>query len=183
MKAIDVAAGTGPTARAVADVVGDPKLVTAVEPSEGMMKESMKRLDCTHHQAPAEALPVGDAEFDYLTMGFALRHVDNLEKAFQEYFRVLKPGSTACVLDLTMPKNPVGRFFLKLYFKHILPFMTRVITGNRDAEYLMAYYWDTLEQMVPREEVVNHFESAGFTDVKHHVVIGMFSEYTARKPA
>ncbi len=182
MKVVDVAAGTGPTARAAAEIVGDPKLVTAVEPSEGMLNESKKQLDCTHIQACAEDMPLPDNEFDFLTMGFALRHVDNLANAFKEYHRVLKPGGKACVMDITKPKNPVAYFFLRLYFRDIFPFMTRVLTGSKDAAYLMEYYWETLDQMTDPEEVLECLRTAGFKDAEHHLVLGIFSEYTAVKP-
>ena len=81
MNTVDVAAGTGITARAILDVVGDTLLVTCVEPSAGMITESRKLLDCEHIQAEAESIPLKDAQYDFLTMGFALRHVDNLDKA------------------------------------------------------------------------------------------------------
>ena len=37
--------------------------------------------------------------FDFVSMGFALRHVADLDALFAEMRRVLQPGGTACVLD------------------------------------------------------------------------------------
>ena len=123
MNTIDVAAGTGITARAILDIVGDKHLVTCVEPSAGMIVESKKLLDCEHIQAEAESMPLEEQQYDFLTMGFALRHVDNLDEAFIEYCRVLKPGGKALILDVTTPENPLGYFFMKLYFKTLLLFL------------------------------------------------------------
>ena len=183
MRVLDVASGTGPTARAIRDVVGDESLITCLEPSAGMLAESKKTLGCTHIQATAEAMPVPDQAFDFLTMGFALRHVDDLAGAFKEYRRVLKPGGKALILELTLPENRVARFFLKLYFKYTLPLVVRVCTGSRQAATMMWYYWDTMEVVVKPETIVQALRAAGFVNVQQRVSIGLFSEYEAVRDA
>jgi demethylmenaquinone methyltransferase/2-methoxy-6-polyprenyl-1,4-benzoquinol methylase len=179
MRVLDVASGTGPTARAIRDIVGDEALITCLEPSAGMLAESRKTLGCEHIQATAEAIPAADGSYDFLTMGFALRHVDDLERAFAEYRRVLKPGGKALILELTLPQSRVARFFLKLYFKYTLPLVIRVFTRNQQAAHMMWYYWDTMETVVPPETVVQALRRAGFTRVERRVSIGLFSEYEA----
>lgn len=181
MRVLDVASGTGPTARAIRDVIGDEALITCLEPSSGMLAESRKTLRCRHIQATAEAMPLEDLSFDFLTMGFALRHVDDLEEAFREYRRVLRPGGKALILELTIPQNPIARFFLKLYFKHTLPFVVRLFTGSKQAALMMWYYWDTMETVVPPEVVVQALRQAGFARVERRVSIGLFSEYEATR--
>lgn len=181
MRVLDVASGTGPTARAIRDILGDESLITCLEPSAGMMAESKKTLGCEHLQAPAEAIPVADETYDFLTMGFALRHVDDLDRAFAEYRRVLKPGGKALLLELTVPENKIARFFLRLYFKHILPFVVRVFTRSKQAARMMWYYWDTMETVVPPETVLQALERANFVQVKRRVSIGLFSEYEATR--
>ncbi|MBY8974884.1 class I SAM-dependent methyltransferase [Rhodobacteraceae bacterium NNCM2] len=179
MKVIDVASGTGPVARALMEILDSPDQITCVEPSAGMIAESRKTVPAVHHQSTAEALPVPDESFDYLTMGFALRHVDSLEDSFAEFRRVLKDGGTAFIMDVTMPDSAVGRVFFKAYFKHILPFFTLVFSRDREAYRLMKYYWDTMEQMTDREDVVEFLRKAGFREATHRVYLGCFSEYIA----
>jgi demethylmenaquinone methyltransferase/2-methoxy-6-polyprenyl-1,4-benzoquinol methylase len=181
MRIVDVAAGTGITARAALSIVGSTDLVTCVEPSAGMIAESRKLLNCEHIQAEAENIPLPDATRDFLSMGFALRHVNDLERAFREYCRVLKPGGTALIMDVTAPKGRLAFWAFKFYFKTLLPFLTRVFTGSKSAEYLMAYYWDTMENMVPNDTVVAQLRAAGFADVKAIVHLGIFTEYVATK--
>lgn len=179
MRVLDVASGTGPTARAIRDIVSDEALITCLEPSAGMLAESKKTLQCEHIQATAEAMPLADQSYDFLTMGFALRHVDDLEAAFVEYRRVLKPGGKALLLELTLPESRIARFFLKLYFKYTLPFVVRICTGSKQAARMMWYYWDTMETVVAPETIVQALRQAGFTKVEQRVSIGLFSEYEA----
>lgn len=179
MRVIDVASGTGPTARAIKEIVGSDEWITCVEPSAGMLAESKKLLDCQHIQAGAEAMPVEDASYDFVTMGFALRHVDNLAKAFAEFHRVVRPGGKLLILDVTVPKSRTGRFLMRAYFKHTLPFLTRLFTRSKPAGYLMSYYWETMETMTPPETVIQELEEAGFQKVVHRVFLGVFTEYTA----
>jgi demethylmenaquinone methyltransferase/2-methoxy-6-polyprenyl-1,4-benzoquinol methylase len=60
--------------------------------------------------------------------------------------------------------------------------MTRIFTGSRAAEYLMQYYWDTMDSMVPADTVLHALRIAGFTDVKQKVLLSVFTEYSALKP-
>ena len=111
-------------------------------------------------------------------MGFALRHVDDLEAAFAEYRRVLKPGGKALILELTLPESRVARSVLKLYFKYTLPIVVRVFSGKRAAE-MMWYYWDTMEHVVSPDAVINALRRAGFATVERRISVGLFSEYDA----
>ncbi|WOO42313.1 class I SAM-dependent methyltransferase [Rubellicoccus peritrichatus] len=182
MAVLDVASGTGPTARAIRDVQGSEEMITCLEPSAGMIAESKKQLSCEHIQAGADKMPLPDESFDFLTMGFALRHVDDLASAFSEFYRVIKPGAKIMIMDETLPKKGFRRSLMKLYFKHMLPWLTKIFTRSQPAHEMMAYYWQTLEEMVPPEEVVAGLEAVGFQQVKHNLLLGMFSEYTAIRP-
>jgi demethylmenaquinone methyltransferase/2-methoxy-6-polyprenyl-1,4-benzoquinol methylase len=46
----------------------------------------------------------------------------------------------------------------------------------------MDYYWDTVEQCVPPEQILAAMQEAGFQDTRFQVVVpGAFCEYTGKK--
>ena len=181
MQVIDVAAGTGTTARAAAALAGGPQHVTCVDPSLGMLQESERRLRARHVQGTADSIPVADATFDFLSMGFALRHVDNLHGAFTEFHRVLRPGGRVLIIDITKPKGRFAARLLRLYFRDIMPRFARLLTGSGTAAHLMEYYWETMDQMLDPERVLEALASAGLEQPRRHVAHSVFSEYTATK--
>jgi demethylmenaquinone methyltransferase/2-methoxy-6-polyprenyl-1,4-benzoquinol methylase len=178
---LDVGSGTGVIAALAQDLVGPTGVVVAVDPSEGMLAEARKAGVRDTRVGRGEQLPVGDAEFDILTMGYALRHVEDLVVTFREYLRVLKPGGRVLLLEITRPEGRVHYQMLKFYLKHVVPAMTRIVRRSADAEKLMRYYWDTIEACVPPAEILAALGTAGFTGARRHVLNGMFSEYSAVK--
>ena len=56
-------------------------------------------------------------------MGYALRHIGDLTAAFNEFFRVLRPGGLLCVLEITLPKGTLSRALLKGYMRGVVPWL------------------------------------------------------------
>jgi demethylmenaquinone methyltransferase/2-methoxy-6-polyprenyl-1,4-benzoquinol methylase len=182
MRVVDVASGTGETARAAARIIGDAALVTCIEPSLGMLREGQRRLAARHIQGRAEAIPLAEASADFVSMGYALRHVDDLAKAFGEFRRVLVAGGKLAILDITKPTGPLAAWLMRAYFRDVLPWLTGLITGNRNAVQLMRYHWETLDAMVAPERVLEALTAAGFARPARRVELGIFSSYTALVP-
>jgi len=180
MKMLDVASGTGVVARAALEATKNDVDVVALDPSIGMLRAGRTGVDKV--QAKAESLPMMSNHFDFLTIGFALRHFADLRGVFDECRRVLKPGGRLLILELTAPRSAPARAFLGLYLGRVVPFVARVRSGNREAGTLMRYYWDTIRTCVRPEAIVQALGEAGFEDVKRHVELGVFSEYSARRP-
>jgi demethylmenaquinone methyltransferase/2-methoxy-6-polyprenyl-1,4-benzoquinol methylase len=182
MRVIDVGVGTGLVARAAATIVGDAALVTGVDPSPGMIANASVPAGVTLLLGTAESLPLPDNSADFLSMGYALRHIGDLGAAYSEFHRVLRPGGLLCVLEITMPEGAIARALLKAYMRGVVPLLARLVARHSDMPELMRYYWDTIEACVPPAVVLEGIGGAGFTDLRRHIELGIFSEYRARKP-
>jgi demethylmenaquinone methyltransferase / 2-methoxy-6-polyprenyl-1,4-benzoquinol methylase len=181
MRLLDVATGTGLVARGGVAVLGDPRRVIGVDPSIGMLREARSALSYPLVRGRAEILPFRSDSFDMLSMGFALRHVEDLEIAFREYRRVLKPGGRLLLIEVSRPASRIMRWVIRTHFQHVLPLLTRISTRSVPAEVLMKYYWDTIDQCVPPETILDVLRRQGFVDVKRRVYCGFLSEYVAAR--
>lgn len=179
MKVLDVACGTGAVTRAILNVLAGEGSVVGLDPSTGMLAEARAKVGAHFVQGQAEDLPFPEASFDFLSMGYALRHVMDLDRAFAEYRRVLKPGGRVLLLEITRPKRRFGFLLARFYFRDCLPLFMRLLGSSRTAREMVAYYWETIEACVPPESILTALKSTGFSDVTRHVEAGLFSEYRA----
>jgi demethylmenaquinone methyltransferase/2-methoxy-6-polyprenyl-1,4-benzoquinol methylase len=146
-----------------------------------MLAVARTKLAAHFVQGKAEALPFADNSFDFLTMGYALRHVTSLEETFAEFRRVLRPGGKLLILEVTKPSRQPGAFLFRLYFGRIYPGLTRLFTRSRDAATMMTYFWETMDACVPPPTVLEALRAAGFAQVSRQPQLGLFSEYLAVK--
>lgn len=181
MHVLDVAVGTGLVAREALHVVGARGLVVGVDPSWGMLSSAPQVASMPLVQGTSERLPFASARFDFLSLGFALRHLSELDAVFGEFRRVLKPGGIVCLLEITPPERLWVRRLLKLYLRHIAPVASRLVARQPETPRLLRYFWDTIEACVPPQGVLEALHHAGFTEVRRHVEAHLFSEYTARR--
>jgi demethylmenaquinone methyltransferase/2-methoxy-6-polyprenyl-1,4-benzoquinol methylase len=181
MTVVDVGTGTGLLARAAAQIVGDPALVTGVDPSPGMLENAKVPQGVRLLSGSAERLPLADACADFLCMGYALRHIGDLSAAAAEFHRVLRPGGRLCVLEVTSPTGPLSRTLVRAWFHGVVPRIAGAVAGGEDAPLLMRYYWDTIEACVRPETILQTLTDAGFIDVEREVDLKIFSAYCARK--
>lgn len=181
MKVLDVGVGTGLVAAQACILTGNAALVTGVDPSPGMMAASRLPDTMVLIEGRAESLPFPNNHFDFLSMGYALRHISDLGVAFAEFERVLKPGGRLCLLEITSPQSRFGRWLLKNYMRGVIPLLTRFVFRQKDTATIWRYFWDSIEACVPPEQVVATLSAGGLTQVKRHLELGMFSEYQAIK--
>jgi demethylmenaquinone methyltransferase/2-methoxy-6-polyprenyl-1,4-benzoquinol methylase len=181
MSVVDVAVGTGLVAREAARIAGDPTLVVGVDPSPGMLESAKVPPGVRLMRGKAEEIPLLDASFDFLSMGYALRHISDLSIAFREFHRVLRPGGRVCILEITAPRSRLSRFLLKAYMRGIVPTLGRLFARSNATAELWRYYWDTIEACVPVEAVIATLASCGFREARAVVSYGIFSEYQAIK--
>jgi demethylmenaquinone methyltransferase/2-methoxy-6-polyprenyl-1,4-benzoquinol methylase len=184
MKVLDVAVGTGAVARGAAREVGPQGRVFGVDPNRSMMNQARKSFGGPLTQGVAQSLPFASDTFDFVTMGIALRHVSDLKAAFGEYLRVLKPGGRLWILEGHVASSRIGHALTSLAWGKLIPALTLLFTRSRDAKLLMDYYWDTVDQCVPPDEIVGALDSVGFEHARVRVTVpGAFCEYKGQKAA
>jgi len=182
MTLVDVAAGTGLVTVAGLELVGSTGRVIAVDPSPGMLAELRKKVSVEVIEAFAEAIPLADAQADFVSMGYALRHVGDLGQALSEYHRVLRPGGKVCLMEISRPKSRWLRSLMGLHISVLVPLLARVSGRHADVRRLWAYYGDTIEAAIDPETILQALRQAGFTQVDCAVSLGVFREYTGVKP-
>jgi demethylmenaquinone methyltransferase / 2-methoxy-6-polyprenyl-1,4-benzoquinol methylase len=181
MRLLDVASGTGLMIKAALELGIDPALVTGVDPSRGMLAENRKRNPVTLLEGTGEALPCGDSTFDFVCMGYALRHVEDLGKLFAEFKRVLRPGGKLLILEITRPTNPVVLPLIRFYMQQLVPRIGWLRRRNKSTAKLMQYYWATIAECVPPSIIISALADGGFKNARRTVSNGVLSEYVAER--
>jgi len=178
---VDVAVGTGLLAREAVTLTGDDRGVTGVDISEAMLAIARKNLRIPLIQAAAEALPLASGMAEFVTMGYALRHVADLGAAFREALRILRPGGTIVLIEISPPRNRLARFLAKIYIGGIVPVLSLLMTRDRRAHTLMLYHWHSIANYLSPDIVTGMMASSGFQNVKCETEFGLFQLYTGRK--
>ena len=107
-------------------------------------------------------MPYADGAYDAVTCAYGVRNFSDVDKGLAEFFRVLRPGGELLILEFSYPSNPVVRFFYDIFFSHILPFVGRVISNDKEA---YSYLNKSVKDFFWGKEMVRHIEAAGFRDV------------------
>ena len=177
-RVLDVACGDGCHGMGMAEHAGQ---VIGLDRSFACLRAARARGLAALVQADAAALPFADGSFDLVSMGYALRHMADLALAFGELGRVLAPGGTLLVLELTPPRHRPGRALLRVYLGRVLPLVSLLTTGSHDARTLMRYHWDTVEACVPPETILAAMRGADLTHSRCDVQFGFLRAYVGRK--
>jgi len=181
MRLLDAATGTGLVAQAALEL--GLSSIAGLDPSRGMLLENKRRRSVPLVQGRGENLPFADATFDFISMGYALRHVEDLNLLFGEFYRVLKPGGRVLILEISRPTSALSLCLGKLYLNSVLPAVLRVITRNPDASKLMKFYWATIVECVPPQTILEALKVGGFAEVACCTTGSFLNDYSATKPA
>ena len=165
---LDIACGTGDFSIELAQK-GVEKVI-GVDISEGMMKIGMEKVKAlgledkiSMHVDDSESLSLEDNSIDAVTVAFGVRNFEHLQIGLNEMNRVIRPGGTVNVLELSVPSNPVLLWCYKIYFLHVLPFFGGLVSGNKEAY----KYLPTSVMNFPKPDVfMSMLETAGFKEVK-----------------
>ena len=180
MRVLDVACGPGLTTQCALELAGPTGYVVGLDPSSGMLREARKAPCRNLVQGIGEELPFPDGSFDFLSMGYALRHVSDLRVAFREYRRVLRPGGIVLLLEISRPRSTTLLTLSRFYIRTVMGAVFARATGNQDMRTLMRYWWDTTEQCVAPETILCALRDIGLVEVKlTETFSGLIRDYRA----
>ena len=171
-KLIDVASGTGDIARLFLDSVNYNAEVYCLDENQEMLNISKKKFNqkkkiqwfCNN----AEKLPFKNDYFDYYTISFGIRNVDNISIALKEAHRVLKPGGHFLCLEFSKVKNNILDKFYQTYSKSI-PNIGKIVMGKSEPyEYLI----DSIKKFYNQEEFFEEIKKQNFINVSYKNLSG-----------
>ncbi len=168
---LDIACGTGDFSIEIARHSDPQTVVTGLDLSRGMLEVMAGKVESAGlgarihtEQGNSESMRFGDGTFDRAAIAFGIRNFEDREKALKEILRVLKPGGRLVILELSLPSNPVLKWFYCLYFKGILPLIGGLVSGDRAAyRYLPA----SVLKFPGKEQWMATMRDCGYSNVTH----------------
>lgn len=154
---LDICCGTGDFTQIIAKL--QPKsYIIGLDISEKMLKIAKKKNpNKTFMVGDVTSLPFKNEEFDYITVGFGLRNIQDRQKALNEIYRTLKNGGKFLHLDFGM-HNKISKVF-----DYIVPFIAKIEKVNFNSyEYLA----DSKKTFPEPLELISEFNEHGFKTVK-----------------
>ena len=184
---IDLATGTGEVAFRLAAMYPRARIL-GVDLSDGMLRIAERKLRESHSDLDGRvsfthgdclSLEVPDDSFDLLTIAYGVRNFENLEKGFREFHRVLKPGGSFMILELSRPENRLTRLGYDLYARGVIPMVGRMVSRDSRA---YSYLPQSIAAMPPRRRIAAMLEEAGFGNVRYRsLTLGVVTYYTGEK--
>lgn len=184
---LDVATGTGDLVFSLHERLPEAT-IEGIDLSDGMLAIAARKLqrlpessrdgirfvkaDCLH-------LPFADESFDLVTVAYGVRNFENLEAGYREMYRVLKPGGLLCVVELSVPSNPIMRGLYNTYTRTVIPTVGRLVSGDNRA---YTYLPESIAAAPQRGDMTRLMLRAGFKDaVWRSLTFGTVTLYFAKK--
>jgi len=164
---LDVAAGSGDLARALARRVAPGGEVWLSDINRSMLERGRDRLLDAGAQAPAvqcdaEHLPFASESFDCVSVGFGLRNMTHKQAALAEMTRVLKRGGRLVVLEFSKVWKPLERAYDFYSFK-VLPWLGERVAGDAAA---YRYLAESIRMHPDQATLATMLEAAGLSQVE-----------------
>lgn len=186
MTALDLCCGTGDLTLELAGRVGPQGAVTGADFSRPMLELAREKAEghgvpqARFEWADALDLPFEDEAFDAVTIAFGIRNVPDVPAALREMRRALRPGGRVLILEFSLPANAAVRGSYLLYFRHVLPRLGGMVSGDAAA---YRYLNRTVETFPYGEAFCALMREAGFVAVEAHpLTFGIATLYVGARP-
>lgn len=161
---LDIACGTGDFAIA-AKKIGVNKIFGA-DFSMNMLtlfKNKSSWIEGKVVQLVAENIPLQNESVTNITVAFGVRNFYDIQTGFNSFYRILKPGGKATILEFRMPSNQFFKGLYKFYFKKILPLVGGIISGDREA---YNYLPNSVEEFDEKIVMPDLLKNSGFKKIE-----------------
>ncbi len=166
-KLIDVASGTGDIAKLYLEKINFAGFAYCLDENKEMLEINKKKFKnkstvkwfCNN----AEKLPFKNNTFDYYTISFGIRNIENINIALKEAYRVLKPGGRFLCLEFSKVKNEIINKIYKSYSKSI-PKIGKIVVGKTEPyEYLI----NSIDKFYNQEKLIELIKKNKFDNVTY----------------
>lgn len=124
-------------------------------------------------------IPLEDLSCNVTTISFGIRNVSDPLLCLREMNRILKNTGRAIILEFSLPKSRILRFFILLYLRRILPKIGGFLTKNPTAYH---YLNETIEEFPSGDAFCAMMRTAGFKNVSSKsMTLGTVTLYVGEK--
>ncbi|MCC7246353.1 MAG: class I SAM-dependent methyltransferase [Saprospiraceae bacterium] len=184
---VDMMAGMGETWPYILPQTGSEGRLTGLDYSHAMLSFAQKRaLEYADYQivihcedALSSSIPSNSA--DVLVCSFGLKTLSPEQTILfaREISRILKPGGTFSLIEISVPPGFLLRWPYLFYLKYIIPLLGKILLGNPDNYRKLGIYTEAFGSC---RSALTMFEQAGL-DVRYESYFGgCASGLTGRKP-
>jgi demethylmenaquinone methyltransferase/2-methoxy-6-polyprenyl-1,4-benzoquinol methylase len=109
-------------------------------------------------------LPFDDGRFAAVTVGWGVRNVPDVPRAFREMARVTRAGGRVVCLESTQTPDGLGKRFHDVWMGRVVPVLGRLVTGDPSA---YAYLPASVAAFPRAGELAAIMAAAGLTNVRY----------------
>jgi demethylmenaquinone methyltransferase/2-methoxy-6-polyprenyl-1,4-benzoquinol methylase len=130
-------------------------------------------------QMVAENLPLKDESVTNITVAFGVRNFYDIQEGFNSFYRVLKNGGKATIIEFRLPSNAVFKTLYKFYFKKILPIVGGIISGDMAAYKYLPRSVEEFDEKINMPELLRN---SGFRNIEiYPLTMGIVQTIIATK--
>lgn len=171
----DLCCGTGEIAQGYLKRHIEPKKAYLIDFCQEMLEcARLKDLESGRHEveyltADVQAIPLRDQCVDAATVAYGIRNVKDPRKFISEVYRILQPGGSFGILELTRPQNGLLRSGHEFYLRNLLPILGKLATSNKGA---YEYLCNSIQNFTKPDELESMMRQEGFVEIKRRPLMG-----------
>lgn len=176
---LDICCGTGDLS---ALIRGTGAHVVSLDFSYNMIQKGREKgnIDELATVADASKLPFKDNIFTKVCISFGIRNIPDIDIFLEEVYRVLRPGGTFIILELTRPRYNIFRLLYFFYLYTVLPVLGGIIAGSFNA---YRYLSKTIHTFIDPITLTAMEEKHGFIDIQcTSMTLSIATMYKSKKP-